>query len=85
LEGTLRTASELRTEGLVFILSFYGFPFVFFGSFFSGVLKGWIEAPETRFNFTALFDTVHVAGLVTYVAISAVFIGALSLISRRKK
>jgi hypothetical protein len=85
LEGTLRTASELRTEGLVFLLSFYGFPFVFFASFFQDILSGWIDSPETRFNFAAFFDSVHVAGLVTYLGLSALVIGLLGLINRKTK
>lgn len=84
LEGTLRTASELRTEGLVFVLSFYGFPLVFFASFFSGILKGWIESPESRFSFMAFFDTVHVAGLASYLGLSGLVIALLGFINRKK-
>lgn len=85
LEETLRTASELRTEGLIFMLSFYGFPFAFLGSFFSGILSGWIENPALRKSISALASTVHVSGLLLYLVLSFIFIVVLRIIYRNKK
>lgn len=77
LENTMRTLSEFKTNRLVFLLTFYGFPFLFFGSFFSGILENWTKDPNDRLNFLALFQDIHISGLIVYIGIS---LGAILLL-----